>query len=494
MLRGAETTSEVGDGTAMNHFFLEDTARQYADRPAVISGHGTTPYADFVQMVQAMAAHLSAQNIESGDRIGIVASTSLHTLAGVMALLRLGAVVVPISTRFPAGQVAHLLSRVLCRAVLVPAEHSHLLSETQLPFLLTEILNSTAYQRNELPPWHGSLNTDATIVFTSGSTGTPKAALHTLGAHVYNALGSQQNIPIGTNDCWLVSLPLFHVGGFAVPIRTFLAGASVALPAPGTPLVDALRQFPITHLSLVATQLYRMLRDEESTELLRGLKAILLGGSAIPRTLIERALGAGLRIYTSYGCTEMASQITTTREITVGELATSGRLLPYRELMIDTTGEIFVRGKTLFRGYAEGDTVRSAVDEQGWYHTHDTGFLDSAGRLHITGRIDNMFISGGENIQPEEIEQALCSIPGILQSLVVPVDEEEFGARPVAFLWLADGVIINEAHVREQLAVRIARYKLPVRFFVEPPLEENAGKLNREEYRERASGDRISQK
>lgn len=466
-------------------FFLEETAARYADSPAVFHSTGVLSYSELNSRALAAAAHLSAQGIQHGDRVALLASPSLDALVATYAILRIGAVLVPISTRFPAQQISQLLGDVQCRTALISHEYSSYAANFPIQALALEHLANDIAPYAE--PWRGSADSDATIVFTSGSTGAPKAALHTLGAHIANARGSQQNIPLGEGDCWLLSLPLFHVGGFAIPVRAFMVGAAIALPAPGAQLADTLRSFPLTHLSLVATQLYRLLRDEENTELLRGLKAVLLGGSAMPRTLIEKALDAELRIHTSYGCTEMASQITTTRKATAGELATSGSLLPHREISIAASGEILVRGATLFRGYVEGTTIRSAVDESGWYRTRDTGFRDSEGRLYVTGRIDNMFISGGENIQPEEIEQALCSIPGILQSLVVPIADEEFGARPVAYIWPADNAPFDESSVRAQISERIARFKLPVRFIVEPPLEENAGKLNREEFRKRAN-------
>lgn len=467
-------------------FFFDTTVQQYPSSPAIINAQGTEPYNRFAHSVYNIAVALHERGIAPGDRVGILASPSTGTLALFMALFRSGAVAVPISTRFPAQQIAQTLHSVQCRLVVVSEDCRPAAAALHIPTVAIEALLLTQNSTIELPAAHHT-DADATILFTSGSTGAPKAVVHSMGAHIHSARGSQHNIPLGTNDCWLLSLPLFHTGGLAIAIRVFLAGAALALPTPGAPLIETLREFPLTHLSLVATQLYRLLHDREGAALLRNLKAILLGGSAIPPSLIERSLDAGLRIYTSYGCTEMASQITTTRFISAEELATSGRLLPGRELKVDnSTSEILVRGATLFRGYANGFALHTATDEQGWYHTRDTGFFDSEGRLHVTGRIDNMFISGGENIQPEEIEQALCSLPHILQALVVPVPDTEFGARPVAFLWLANDTPFDEHTTRAQLAERIARFKIPTRFVIEAPTAEHTGKLNRADYRRKA--------
>ena len=132
---------------------------------------------------------------------------------------------------------------------------------------------------------------------------------------------------------------------------------------------------------------------------------------------MDEALARGLPIHTSYGLTEMASQVTTTPPgASPGELRTAGRVLPGREVSISGGGEILVRGETLFAGYVDGEKVDRPLDADGWFHTGDLGDLDEDGYLRVLGRSDNLFISGGENIQPEEIEEALCSLEGVERS------------------------------------------------------------------------------
>ena len=191
---------------------------------------------------------------------------------------------------------------------------------------------------------------------------------------------------------------------------------------------EEVRARAVTHSYLVPTQLYRLLRDGNSA--LQSLKAILLGGAPAPRALIDEAIERKLPVYRSYGLTEMASQVTTTPPGSSTEgLRTSGRLLPYRELRIADDGEILVRGLTRFEGYVQGDDVLPSVDEEGWFHTRDRGSVDDLGMLHVEGRMDNLFISGGENVQPEEIERALLELPGVEEAIVVPVPDEEFGSQ-----------------------------------------------------------------
>jgi O-succinylbenzoic acid--CoA ligase len=314
---------------------------------------------------------------------------------------------------------------------------------------------------------------DATIVFTSGSTGQPKAALHTFANHWASAVGANRNIPLHPGDRWLLSLPPWHVGGLAVFFRCLLGGAAVAIAGTGEHLADAIRSLGATHVSLVATQLYRLLRERRGRAALLGLKTILLGGGPAPAALVEEALRAGVRLVTSYGSTEMSSQTTASRPGDPPEaLSTAGRPLAFRELSITADGEILVRGRTLFRGYIEETGIRPARDISGWFPTGDLGRLDADGRLIVTGRRDTMFISGGENIHPEEIEREILRFPGVLETVVVPMPDPEFGARPVAFLRTVDGSLPDAAALDRFLRLTLPGFKIPQRLLRWPELEE----------------------
>ena len=256
-------------------------------------------------------------------------------------------------------------------------------------------------------------------------------------------------------------------------MRCALAGAAVAVPEPKAPLGDALRRYGITHSSMVATQLWRLLRDEGAA--VDSLKAVLLGGSAIPSALLDAAVGRALPVHTTYGLTEMASQVTTTPPgASRALLATSGRLLPHRALRLTETGEICVRGATCFEGYVEDGTVTTPFDEEGWFHTGDLGTLDDDGYLRVIGRLDHRFISGGENVHPETIERALVHLPGIERAVVVPVPDAEFGHRPVAFVQQAAAGSIALADLGDRLRATLPGFMIPVAFYPWPD-EADAG-------------------
>jgi O-succinylbenzoic acid--CoA ligase len=329
---------------------------------------------------------------------------------------------------------------------------------------------------------------DAAVIATSGSTADPKPVLLTLGNLYYNALGSNQNIPVAEGDSWLLSLPLYHVGGLGIVFRSLLAHAATAIPENTMPLRESILACRPSHLSLVHTQLYRLMKDDSILSSLTSTKGILLGGSAFPSTLITAALDTRLKIHTSYGLSEMASQVTTTGQAASRtELTTSGKILPYRELSISTEGEIMVKGPTRFKGYLGGSGLEKPFDGNGWYATGDLGRFDNDNNLLVIGRLDNQFISGGENIHPEEIEAAFYKIPGVEEVIVVPVDDPEFGQRPVAFVKQTGTAEIDEGKLKVSLSDFLPKFKLPIACYSWPSeLAKSRLKLSRRYFVDRA--------
>jgi o-succinylbenzoate---CoA ligase len=454
--------------------------------PAFVGAGGTLMYGELDRRVTVAAEGIGELGLGAGARVALHLPKDERYFVLLLALIRARCVACPLSTRLPPRGVAPLLQKIACRALISSDEE--LLEATDAagirklrPEKLLADETATRDLAQDSGPLRLALDRPATIVFTSGSTGAPKAALHTFGNHYYSALGANANIALAPGDRWLHSLPLYHVGGLSILFRCLLAGATVALPEPGAPLGEAITDGGATHVSVVSTQLLRLLRNSNFE---RGeLKAILLGGGPIAVPLVVEAAGRGLPIHTSYGLTEMASQVTTTPPgASPGELRTSGRLLPHRNISISEDGEILVRGETLFTGYVEREMEGLPLDAEGWFHTGDLGELDAAGYLRVRGRKDNLFVSGGENVQPEEIEEALCRLEGVEEVVVVPVPDAEFGSRPVAFVRTAGG---EPENLTRALEPTLPRFKIPVAFHGWP--EDVGGmKVDRNFFRERA--------
>jgi O-succinylbenzoic acid--CoA ligase len=448
---------------------LAEVANQYGPQSALISADRVVPYAEYDRLVSVVADSLIKSGVAAGDRIAIILSNSIEYAVLLMAAIRAGIVACPISTRLPdtakLEQIRQTNARFLISPDMQPIPSQTASVKVLDPRELFFESCATGQTGNKV-----ALDENATIVFTSGSSAQPKAALHTYGNHYYSALGSGDNIKFEPGDRWLLSLPLYHVGGLAILFRAILGGGAVVIAEPRVDLHQTVTSHRITHLSLVPTQLHRLLKAEAGPELLaRQLKAVLLGGGAVPNPLLEEVLSYGWPLFTSYGLTEMASQVTTTRpdDMKPGGFS-SGKLLKYRQVRISEENEILVQGETLFSGYVDGFRIRRPFDSEGWFATGDCGQFDPDGNLIVTGRKDNMFVSGGENIHPEEIEQVLLSLESVVDAVVIPVEDEEFGARPVAFVQVEQSHSLDEGQLAAELAQRLPRFKVPDHFYPWP--------------------------
>lgn len=438
--------------------------------------------------VSQIEQRLQKQGLQQGSTLLVLSPPSPELIALFFACIRQQITIAPVSLRAPRKQIDQFIEQTQATDIAVGMPYPP--GETPLGINCLSLRELTSPPTphdtadTQLREW--SLDAHATILQTSGSTHAPKAALHTLGNHYYNALGSNDNISLAPGDSWLLSLPMYHVAGIAILMRCTLAGATIAVPAPSDDLATSIRQQQPTHLSLVATQLTRLLQEGDTLlPYLQQTKAILLGGSAIPNKLIAHACRHQLPVYKSYGATELASQITTTRpNSNIDELAHSGHVLPYRECVVQPDGAIWVRGNTLFKGYVEKGICTPATNEEGWFVTGDVGEYTEDGALHVIGRKDSMFISGGENIQPEEIERAIELHEDIEQAIVVDIPSAEYGARPCAFVKMKPEARLHSARLKRYLKRHLASFKIPDRFYHWP--EEATGgsiKPNRKQLR-----------
>lgn len=434
---------------------LEVRARTHAAAPAVL--RPDAPALDFAALASRVADRariLKADGIAPGDWVALRTRADLLGLVDLLAIPAAGAYLLPIHPKMPATPLDTLLR------------------EQAIPWILSEpgtTVTATGYGGGEPPSRAEGLHAPCTGVLTSGSTGRPKVAVHSHGNHLYSALGANAVNPLGPGDRYLLSLPTFHVGGLTLLVRCLLGGAALVL---GGRAEDAafLEHMGVTHVSMVETQLQRLLSGEA---LPSGLRTVLLGGGPVRPHLLEEARGRGLSCWMSYGLTEMTAQVVT------HDPQGRAHILPHRECRVDANGEILVRGDTLFLGYLEGGMIRSATDAEGWFHTRDLGHWENGG-LHITGRADNQFISGGENIQPEAVEAVLHRHPRILRAVVVPRPDAEFGQRPVAFLETDGG--LDDSSLRDWLRQHLPPHMLPVAFLElepTPDLKVRRGELAR---------------
>ncbi|MCL1109576.1 o-succinylbenzoate--CoA ligase [Shewanella schlegeliana] len=446
-------------------------------------------YSALSQGVIALAEQLSAMGLKRGDRLACIAHNSPQLLQLYWACVDSGIIFCPVSPRFATQQVIELMQTHSYHHYWLAADNpadstliQALNHQNQFEAVTLDFTRQSQQPAPALEP-HTAVN----AILTSGSSGTPKAAAHSLANHIASAAGSSELIKLTKDDSWLLSLPLFHIGGLAILNRCALAGACVVFEDKSLSLAEQLIRDRVSHLSLVSAQLQQLLNadgeNEGQSDCLSQVKAMLLGGGAISADLLAELAKHKIKAFTSYGMTEMGSQITTGIARTDGS---SGKLLSGRELKI-IDGEIWVKGECLFLGYLTADGFNLPLDKDGWFYTKDLGHFDENGNLCIDGRADNMFISGGENIQPEEIETALKLHPLISDAIVFPVADAKFGNLPAAILKLVSGTsndqeqLPSEAELTEFLAIKIARFKRPRSYYPWPEVSSAGIKVIRKQ-------------
>lgn len=431
-------------------------------------------YAAMSRQIKRYIEFFQGLNFATGDRIMVIASPSGKFCIALWALFHNSSMVCPVNPAFPKRVLEDLVDRLRPACILYDrSKEEQALGIAARRIAMSDLPGLADGSANTKPlPLLDSM-AHATAICTSGSSGTPKIAVHTLDNHLYAAGRANANLPLVPGDVWLLSLPLYHVSGMSLVFRCAQAGATLALPEPGAALEEELARLGATHVSLVPTQLSRLLASDRGVEVLRDMKGVLLGGASAEDTLIQRAWEAQIPLVRSYGMTETSAQLCATKPgAPLADLYSSGRPFDPDSLRIAEDGVIEVRGSTIFAGYYQtgGGVIRPETGD-GWFRTGDRGCFDEEGRLHVQGRTDTMFVSGGENVYPEEIERVLKGMPGVEEAVVVAVPDPEYGSLPAAFIRWVGSVPLEEAALRARLLSELPRYKMPRAFI---PWPENA--------------------
>lgn len=458
-------------------------AEEHPDRIAVVDDGVELTYAELAGRARHLLSALATQGIgvsERGSRAAFVARPDLDGVLSLYALLELGMTVVPIHPKLTEGERDALLERAQVRLFLDDLDA--LLSSPDEPRL--ERTTDPAPPPSAAP---------LAVVFTSGSRGRPKGVVLTRRAFLAAAFASEANLGWQADDRWLLGMPLAHVGGLSIPIRTLIARRTLVLAPAGrfeaTPIFELVERERVTLMSVVPTMLGRLLEDDRA--LPNTLRAILLGGAGASSALLEKAADRRWPVLTTYGLTESCGQVTTQRYGTVnrGDQG-AGHPLPTMGIRI-VDGEIQLRTASLFSGYFPPGAERPAVTSDGWFRTGDLGEFDAAGRLHVRGRADDRIITGGENVDPLEVEWALEAMEGIEQACVFGVPDETWGMRVAAALVPSGEKPPSDDRLWAAIREGLAPHKRPrmVAFFeVFPTL--GPGKIDRDALR-REAGERL---
>lgn len=316
------------------------------------------------------------------------------------------------------------------------------------------------------------------VIHTSGTTGTPRAAILTRAAMEASALASEANLGWRDDDCWMLCMPLAHVGGLSILTRCLVARRCVALEAQfDVPhFIERMRAQRATLVSLVPTMLTRLLDEHPGWAGGGSLRAILLGGAAAAPSLVERATERRLPVLVTYGLTETCSQVTTTPYALRFASAAHGVGVPLPDIDVRVRdGRIEVRGPVVMQRY--WDESPRAPDA--WLDTGDLGEFDRDGFLHVHARRHDLIVTGGENVYPVEVENALVACPGVHAAAVFGLPDAVWG-QAVAAVLVADRHIATVTRLRDYIERHLAGHKQPRHIvFAERLPQTRAGKLDR---------------
>ena len=458
-------------------------AREVPRQPALLVDGQEHGFASLAPRVERCLAFLRAQPLaqEPWPRVALLADNRLETALWLYALLELGVTAVLLHPRLVASERAALLAD--CRPALVLADGGGepLEAPGGSPVYPAPLAGPGGPSVHPAPP--AGPGGPLAILYTSGTTGRPKGAMLSRRAFVAAAQASAQNLGWQVDDRWLLCMPLAHVGGLSILTRCLIARRTVVLiggACEPRAVAAAVQRDRVTLLSVVPTMLRRLLELTPRWTPPPHLRAVLLGGAAASAELLQEAAARGVPVLTTYGLTEACSQVTTQRYGTPPAAAQGcGEPIAGLQLRIGEDGQLQVRAPTLFDGYWPPGPQALPLTEDGFFVTGDLGQLDAQGRLHILARRTDLIVSGGENIYPVEVEQALERCPGVAAAGVVGVPDAEWGQQVVAAV-VAAARPPSLSELRQALRDRLAAYKHPRRLVLVPALPLNAtGKLDR---------------
>lgn len=475
------------------------------ERLALAAGATRLTFAELDKRASSAARRLAGLGMGAGDRVACVLRDGPAMAELVHGAGRAGAILVPLNVRLSAVELTWQLADAQAR-VLIHDDSTRQVAEAATTAgvatgengrpsnIATLDLGAFAGLPESAVALRERVDLDAvhTIIYTSGTTGTPKGAMLTYGNHWWSAVGSALNLGLRDDDRWLAPLPLFHVGGLSIVLRSVIYGIPALVlerfePEAVNRAIDA---DGATIVSVVATMLQRMLDARGDRGYAPTLRHVLLGGGPAPLPLLQECARRGVPVVQTYGLTETASQaVTLAPADALRKVGSAGKPLLPNELRIERdgqpvphgeAGEIVLRGPTVTPGYTGRPEETARALQGGWLHTGDIGRLDDEGYLYVLDRRDDLIICGGENVYPAEIESTLLAHPAVADAGVVGEPDREWGQTPVAYVVLQPGAGAAPDELIAYCRTRLARYKVPARLYLCGALPRNAaGKLQR---------------
>jgi O-succinylbenzoic acid--CoA ligase len=467
----------------------------------LISANHQLSFGELYQQVRALQAALQDRGMGPGERVAVRLYRGEDFVHLAHAVTGMGGVLVPIHHRLPRGEVIRRV-HVTGSSFLVSDEKGDGFGHQ----MMGEISEVTCLGLDRLREKSGTsvksrrvdLNDLHSLVFTSGCSGLAKAVRLTWGNHFWNATGSMANLGLRDDDRWLACLSFCHVGGLAILMRSLLHGISVVVQDgfDAGAVNRSIDEEGITVVSLVSAMLRQVLDARGSRPFPGSLRCVLLGGGPIPESLLRDCVDLGVPVRATYGLTEAASQVCTASPETARLKPLSvGKCIFPTEIRIQVEGgqeappgvrgEILVRGPSVTSGYQEREGIGKGLSAGGWWPTGDAGYLDDEGDLFVLGRVDDVVVTGGENVSPSVVEAALLEHAAVEDVGVVGLPNDTWGEVLAATIVLAPGMEVSAGELKDYCGGVLARHEVPRLLRFSDSLPRSAlGKLLRADLRE----------
>ena len=419
----------------------------FPDATAVISEEESLSYSVFRDRIDSFTIYYKNTGINFNDKVAILSGNNLKFVISIFSLWQIGAVPVLLNTRLLNAEIFELINFTGCKYLI-----TNLAFEKDAASRIKIIKFPEAeYSSVKVNNGRRKINFEdtAVVIFTSGSTGKPKGVMLSFNNLIESALTGDQVFKHNEGDRWLASLPFYHVGGFSVITRTFLFGSTLILPGSLNidDIISAIEKYKPALTSFVSTQLKRLL--EVGIKRIPELRHILLGGGFLEAGLVEESFKKGWNVSKSYGSTETSSFVTAlTKEDFINKRESAGKALyPNQILIVDDLrnpldsnmiGEVAVKGKSVTKGYINNSEETKRKFSGDIYYTGDYGYLDKEGYLFIEARRNDLIITGGENVNPYEVEIEILKHPSIKEAAVFGLKDEEWGHVVAAGIVLAE--------------------------------------------------------
>ncbi len=487
-------------------------ARMSPGRTAFVFAGRSVSYADVHERATRLASRMRETGIRPGDRVAYLGPNHVAFAETMFATHMLGGVLVPLNFRLAAPEIAYMLRHSGASLLVYDPGCAETIRDLPGPYTVVA-LRSPAPGEHDFETWVSQGDPDpvdvpvalddvALILYTSGTTGRPKGAMLSHANLVWNCFNMMIGVDVTSTEVTLISAPLFHVAALnQTMLPTFLkGGTSVIMPSWDVELCyDLIERHRVTWMFGVTTMFADLARSPRWAGAdLSSLRTLMSGGAAIPVALIHAYQERGLVFCQGYGLTETAPGATFLEAgESVRKVGSAGVPVFFSEVSVvrpDLTpapvgepGEVLIRGPNVTPGYwRDPEATAAALSEDGWFHSGDIATVDEEGHLTIVDRVKDMYVSGGENVYPAEVENALFAHPAVAEVAVVGMPDRRWGEVGRAFAVLRPGAAVTSGELTAFLRPRLAKYKIPVCFEIVDALPKTgSGKIRKSELRDR---------